>query len=67
MIEPDNDQTAVKALRFVPIVLRNAVAGKEQPRIGLKRKGILVFLLHRQVILTDQCFKNAVVFNALCG
>ena len=64
MIEPDNDQTAVKALRFVPIVLRNAVAGKEQPRIGLKGKRILVFLLYRQIIFTDQSLENTVVLDA---
>ena len=63
MIEPHDNEPSVKALRLIPIVLWNTVTGKEQSRIGLKGKGVLVFLFHRQIIFTHKSLENAVVLD----
>lgn len=54
-------------LRFRPIaiVLRDAVAGEQEPCARLERERILVLLLHGQIVLTYKCLEDAVIVNVL--
>ena len=67
MIEPHNNESAVKSLGTIPVVFGDAVAGKEQSCAGLKAKRIFVFLFHGQIVLANQSLENTVVIDIFRG
>ena len=65
MLEPDDDQPAIKALGPVTVVLRDTITREQQACIRLERKRIPVLLLNRQIVFPYKSLKDTVIIDVL--